>query len=257
MLTRILDPILHFHGWPVYVVVGLLVFAEAAIFLGFIFPGETAVLLGGVIASQGHVSLAILIPLVVICAIVGDSVGYFVGSRFGDRLLEARLLRKRRRSVDGAVAFLKRRGAFAVFAGRFTAFLRAVVPGLAGLSRMHYRTFLIANAAGGLVWGVTFTLIGYAVGNAYKRAEQVASWASWVVLALVVIGYVWFALRTRRRERALEAEAGPGGESGAADTAGSTEEASPGEAPKAPAGETTGTVRVTDGPAASGGPVPG
>ena len=178
MLTQILDPILHLRGLPVYLIVGGLVFAEAAIFLGFVFPGETAVILGGVIASEGHVSLGVLIPVVVICAIVGDTVGYFIGNRFGTRLLEARLLRRRRRTLEGAVDFLRRRGAFAVFAGRFTAFLRAVVPGLAGLSEMRYRTFLLANAAGALVWGVTFTLIGYAVGNAYRRAEQVASWAS-------------------------------------------------------------------------------
>ena len=89
----------------------------------------------------------------VVCAIVGDSVGYFVGHRFGDRLLEAKLLRKRRSALDAATELLRRRGAWTVFVGRFTAFLRAVVPGLAGLSRMHYRTFLIANAAGALVGG--------------------------------------------------------------------------------------------------------
>ena len=199
MLTRILDPILHLHGWPVYVVIGLLVFAEAAIFLGFIFPGETAVLLGGVIASEGHVSLALLLPLVVVCAIVGDSVGYFVGSRYGDRLLGAKLLRKRRSALDRAAEMLRRRGAWTVFVGRFTAFLRAVVPGLAGLSRMHYRTFLVANAAGALVWGVTYTMIGYAVGSAYKQAEQYASWASWAVLGIVVVVVAIYVIRSRRR----------------------------------------------------------
>ena len=201
MLTRILDPILHLHGWPVYVVIGLLVFAEAAIFLGFIFPGETAVLLGGVIASEGHVSLALLLPLVVVCAIVGDSVGYYVGHRFGDRLLESKLLRKRRSALDGAAELLRRRGAWTVFVGRFTAFLRAVVPGLAGLSRMHYRTFLVANAAGALVWGITYTMIGYAVGSAYKRAEQYASWASWAVLGVVAVVVAVYVIRSRRRRR--------------------------------------------------------
>jgi membrane protein DedA with SNARE-associated domain len=206
VLTRILDPILHFHGWPVYAIVGLLVFAEAAIFLGFIFPGETAVLLGGVVASQGHVSLAVLIPVVVVCAIVGDSVGYFVGHRYGERLLDAKLLRKRRPALDAATELLRRRGSWTVFVGRFTAFLRAVVPGLAGLSRMHYRTFLIANAAGALVWGVTYTLIGYAVGSAYKKAEQYASWASWIVLGVVVVVIAVYVVRSRRRRRAEVAD---------------------------------------------------
>jgi membrane protein DedA with SNARE-associated domain len=206
VLTQILNPILSMQGLPVYLIVGALVFAEAAIFLGFVFPGETAAILGGVIASKGHVSLPLLMGVVVLCAIGGDTVGYWVGHRFGERLLLLPMLRRRRRSVDAAVAFLRRRGAFAVFAGRFTAFLRAVVPGLAGLSRMRYRIFLAANAAGGLCWGVTFTLVGYFVGQAYQRAEQVASWASWAVLGLVLLGYSALIVRGRRRERRFEAE---------------------------------------------------
>jgi membrane-associated protein len=241
VLTQILDPILHLRGLPVYLIVGGLVFAEAAIFLGFVFPGETAVILGGVIASEGHVSLGVLIPVVVICAIVGDTVGYFIGNRFGTRLLEARLLRRRRRTLEGAVDFLRRRGAFAVFAGRFTAFLRAVVPGLAGLSEMRYRTFLLANAAGALVWGVAFTLIGYAVGNAYRRAEQVASWASWVVLGVVVLGYVALVVRSRRRDRALEA--GDGAEGNGAEGTGVEGNGGGEDGPNGSAGEPTTVTR--------------
>jgi membrane protein DedA with SNARE-associated domain len=87
--------------------------------------------------------------------------------------------------------------------GRFTAFLRAVMPGLAGLSGLSYRRFLGANALGALVWGVTFTLLGYYAGNALSSVEKYSGWAGLGVL-VVVIGVVvtWHVLRKHRDERA-------------------------------------------------------
>jgi membrane protein DedA with SNARE-associated domain len=221
MVSRLLHPLLDQHGFVVYLIVGLLVFAEAAILFGFIFPGETAVLIGGVIASRHHVSLVTLIVVVVACAIVGDSVGYWVGKKFGSRLLGARLLVKRRRAVDFTRRFLHQRGAWAVFFARFTAFLRAMVPGLAGVSEMSYRTFFPANALGGVVWGVAFSLLGFAVGGAYTKVEKYSSWASYVLLAIIVAAFVFFAVRARYRERRLlgEGTSATAGE-GAADDGG-------------------------------------
>src|ERR671933_70368 len=135
----------------VYVLVGLLVFGEAAVFAGFVLPGETAVVLGGVIASRQGIDLRVLIVLVVVSAIVGDSVGYEVGRAWGARVLRLRPLRRHEQRLDRARTFLRERGAFAVFLGRWTAFLRAVMPGLAGVSRMPYRRFLVWNAVGVVV----------------------------------------------------------------------------------------------------------
>jgi membrane-associated protein len=125
-----------------YTAVAALVFAEAALFVGFVLPGETAVLLGGVLASQRHLSLVVLLVLVVTAAVVGDTVGYEVGKHAGPRVLDSRLLRPHAHGLDRAHDVLRRRGGSAVFLGRFTAFLRAVMPAMAGLSRMPYRRFL-------------------------------------------------------------------------------------------------------------------
>jgi membrane-associated protein len=203
-LGYILNPVLHLNAGLVYLIVGALVFAEASLFVGFIFPGETAVIVGGVVASQGHAEIGVLIVVVVFTAIAGDSVGYAVGKRYGPRLLTLGLIQRRRGAIDGAIGFLQRRGMVAVFLGRFTAFLRAVVPGLAGLSTMHYPRFLMANAAGGAVWGVSFALLGYVFGSAYKRVEQYSSWASWAVLAMVVVVLVVLIVRRRRIEHSIE-----------------------------------------------------
>jgi membrane-associated protein len=209
VIIHLLDPILNLHGWAAYALVGALVFAEASILIGFVFPGETAVILGGVVASRGHINIAVLIVLVVACAIAGDSVGYLVGQRWGRRLLQTRLFRRRLVMLDRVLDQLNRRGGIVVFLARFTAFLRAVVPGLAGMSSMPYRTFLPANVAGGVIWGTAFSLLGYLVGHAYTKVEHVSGIASDALLGLIVVALVVLVLRRRRRERAERAGGPP------------------------------------------------
>ncbi|HEY0539273.1 MAG TPA: DedA family protein [Actinoallomurus sp.] len=206
-MGHITDALLHLHGPVIYAVVAALVFAEAALFFGFVFPGETAIVVGGVLASQHRVSLPILLLVIVVSAIVGDSVGYEVGRRYGDRLLDTKLLRKHRDRLGGAQDLLRRRGALAVFIGRFTAVLRAIMPALAGSARMPYGRFLIFNALGGITWGVAYTIGGYLAGTAF---EQVAQWAGRVlaiiVAAVVLVALVLWWIR-RKRNEAEEAEA--------------------------------------------------
>lgn len=200
MISKLLQPLLNLHGWEAYLLVGVLVAAEASVMLGFVFPGETAAILGGVLASKGGVSLAGMTVCVVLCAIVGDSIGYWVGDKWGDRLLKVGPLKKRQKGIGVALDQLRRRGATAVFVGRFTAFLRAVIPGLAGLSKMRYRIFLPANASGGIVWGVLFVLLGYFVG---EKVEQATGIASDILLGLIVVVIVVLFIRHRRKEKRL------------------------------------------------------
>jgi len=130
-VSGLVDRVLGLSGVLVYLIVGLVVFAEDAIFVGFVVPGETAAVLGGVIASRGGASLVIMVVLVVAAAIIGDTVGYEVGRHLGTRILDARFLAKRRHRIEKAQDFLRRRGGAAVFLGRFVAFFRAVMPALA------------------------------------------------------------------------------------------------------------------------------
>jgi membrane protein DedA with SNARE-associated domain len=185
----------------VYVVVGLLVFGEAALFVGFVLPGETTVLVAGVIASQGGVNIVALVGLVIAAAIVGDTVGYVVGREFGPRLLDIGMVRPHRERLDKAMLALHKRGATYVFLARFSAFLRAVMPGLAGMSRMHYTRFLIANAIGGLVWGGGFTMLGYLGGKQLPRIEKYASYFSWGVLALILTVLTSLVVRHQLKKR--------------------------------------------------------
>jgi len=199
-VSALLDHLLTMPPGVAYVLIALLVFGEAAIFIGFVLPGETAVVLGGVLASRQQINIVVLCVLVVVAAVIGDSVGFEVGRHFGDRVLAWRPLRKHEQRLTGARTFLRERGAVAVFLGRWTAFLRAVMPGLAGVSRMPYRRFLLFNALGGFAWGLTFCLVGYLAGESYHVVERQVGTAGAVITgaAVLVALFVWHRRRSAR-----------------------------------------------------------
>jgi membrane-associated protein len=204
LVTEFLDGLLDVPPVLAYVLVTCLVFGEDALFVGFVLPGEMAAVLGGVIASRGNAELWLMMLLVVLAAIAGDSVGYEVGKHVGPRLLDVRVFRNKRSELEAAQNLLRRRGGAAVFLGRFMAFFRAVVPALAGAARMPYRRFLTFNAAGGIVWGSGFVLLGYLAGNSYEAVAQAAGRDIAVVIGviglLVIIG--WHVRKAQSRRRA-------------------------------------------------------
>ncbi len=206
IVSYLLSEIHRLPGPLVYGLVTLLVFGEAALFIGFILPGETAVLVAGVVASQGHVNVGVVAALVVVAAITGDSVGYAVGHRYGESLMKLPILKRRRGALDRALEGLRRRGPIYVFIGRFTAFLRAVMPGLAGMSRLRYRRFLVANASGALIWGVSYTLLGYYAGHALGSVEKYSGWAGITVLLLMVAFIVGFHYVKKRGDVIVEGQ---------------------------------------------------
>lgn len=202
-MTGLVDKILGLPGWLVLLVTGAVVFTEDALFVGFVVPGETVALLAGAAARIGHVPLAGVLAVVIVAAVAGDSIGYEVGRRLGPRLLDLRILAKRRKRLDEARAFLARRGGSAVFLGRWVAFFRAVMPALTGTSRMRYRKFLAYNAAGGIAWGATVVLLGYAAGASYRQVEKsFGRDAAFAVLAVVVVAVVVWRVRKHLGERA-------------------------------------------------------
>lgn len=201
-MSGLVDGILGMSPALAYSLVALLVFAEDALFIGFVIPGETAAVIGGVVASRGEVQLGLMMGLVVLAAVIGDSIGYEVGKHVGPRLLETRLLTRSRQNLDKAQDFLRRHGGSAVFLGRFIAFFRAVMPALAGISRMHYPRFLAFNAAGGLLWGAGFVLVGYLAGSSYEAvAATVGRDVAAVAVVIAIVAAVLQRVRSARRKR--------------------------------------------------------
>ncbi len=205
LLASIIDWILHLHGWVALLIVFAIPALEASAFLGFLFPGEIAVLLGGVLAFEHRISLPAAVVAAVLGAIIGDTVGYFVGRRWGHHILrhtvghlpfvEHRL----DDHLEQARQYLRRKGGRAVLVGRFTAALRVLIPGLAGMSEMHYPTFLLWNAIGGIVWGTAFVLLGFVAGASYRHVAGIASKVGFGLLALIVL---WLVLSRLLRDSA-------------------------------------------------------
>ncbi|MGH3472014.1 MAG: DedA family protein [Nocardioidaceae bacterium] len=190
-----------------YAIIAALVFGEAAIFLGFVLPGETGVVLGGFLASQHQLNIVTLCVIVVISAIVGDTVGYEVGRVFGPRIVATKIFRNHQRRLESARSMLSQRGGPAVLIGRFTAFFRAVMPGLAGLSGMRYRKFLLWNALGGITWGIAFSLVGYFAGASYQKvASEIGTGSAIAIGVLIVVLLVVWEIRKRRKESTEDEE---------------------------------------------------
>jgi membrane-associated protein len=210
VIHGLLDLILRLSGASALLVVFLLPFAECAFFAGFFIPGEIGVLLGGVLANQHRVSLAGVLIAGISGAIIGDSVGYEVGRRWGDavlRKLPDRLVDDGK--VDKAEDLVRRLGGKAVFVGRFTTAARVLVPGLAGTARIPYVRFLFFNATGGAIWATAFILLGYAFGSQYQRVERNANLFGLAVLGvLLVAGGLYYVRRRRRRAAGLPAGTG-------------------------------------------------
>jgi len=184
-----------------YPLLFLLVGAEAS---GIPVPGETALVTASVLASDGDLAIEAVIIIAAAAAIIGDNIGYFIGARWGRRLLTRPGRTQQRRLVALAKgnALMERHGPKAVFFGRWIAGLRVWASWLAGMTSMPWRSFLVWNALGGITWAIWFGLLGYFGGEA---AAHIVARAGFVVAAMVVsgflAGYVILHLRLRRRRR--------------------------------------------------------
>lgn len=217
MGQRLLDALSTLPAPGAYAALFALTFLETAAFAGFVVPGETAVVLCGVLAGRGVLSLPLAVTLASLGAILGDTVGYALGRRLGAPfvLRWGRYVRVRPHHLADAERFFERHGGKAVLFGRFAALLRALAPVVAGLSRMPYGRFLVYNVVGGVLWAGAFTLLGFVVGQSWEVAGR---WLGHAALLAVVFGAAtayalslihrrrrWLAVRTSRLDRALAA----------------------------------------------------
>jgi len=199
MLERFIATFLSIpRGWAIGAVF-LISAAETALFLGILLPGELAVILGGVLASRARVPLSGVLAAAIAGPIVGDSIGYFVGRRFGERARHTR-----HRHWARVRDWIKRKGAPTVLAGRFVPYLRSVVPAAAGAAKMPYRHFLPWSVAAGILWGAGSALLGYFVAAEF---ESLVGWMNRLGFALLLAAAVAAAVFLMRR--ALVRRRGP------------------------------------------------
>ena len=181
-----------------YVAVAVFVGVEAS---GVPMPGEAALIAAAVLASQGKLSIELVIAIAAVSAIVGDNIGFLLGRRYGRRLLERPGRTKVRRQVALARGeqLFDRHGAKAVFLGRWIALLRIWAAWLAGIAGMRWRSFLLWNALGGIGWALFFGLLGYWGGEATAHLVARLGVGAAIAIGLGVAGFwVWLHLRQRR-----------------------------------------------------------
>ncbi len=167
-------------------------------------PGETALVLASVLASQGTLNIWLVILIGAASAIMGDNIGYLLGRRFGREVLEGHgpFRARRVRMVEAGDRYFKRHGAKTVFIGRWIALIRFATAWLAGINHMPLRVFFPWNAFGGITWALTYGLVGYYGGNAVASVlERVGIFAAVALVAAIFGGLLWWRLRERRAAR--------------------------------------------------------
>ena len=173
-----------------YLLVGVLAFLETGAFVGLVAPGETTVLVGGLVAGQGQIDLFVLIAIVWSCAVAGDLTSYTIGRRLGrDWLLRhgqrLKITEDRLRQVE---RFFERHGGLTILVGRFIGLARALAPFIAGTSRMPLRTFVPYDVVGAGAWAATFCVLGYLFWRSFSQVTEIAGRAT---LAFgIVVGMV-------------------------------------------------------------------
>jgi membrane protein DedA with SNARE-associated domain len=167
-------------------------------------PGETALVLAAVLASQGQLNIWLVILIGASSAILGDNIGYFLGRHLGRDVLESRgpFHERRKRVIAMGDRYFKKHGAKTVFIGRWIALIRFATAWLAGINEMRFRTFFLWNAAGGITWAITYGLVGYYGGDAVAHVlERVGIGAAIVLGVVIVVAIVVWQVRERRAGR--------------------------------------------------------
>ena len=187
-------------AWTYALVAGL-AFLETGAFVGLVAPGETAIVLGGVVAAQGEVSLPLILLAAWLAAALGDLASFVLGRRLGRRFLIAHgprvgVTAPRLERVD---TFFDRHGGKAILIGRFIGIVRAVAPFVAGASGLTLRRFVPYSLAGTFLWATAFTLAGYAF---HESFESAAGALTHVALALAVLAAIVVAIKTLRTRHA-------------------------------------------------------
>lgn len=151
----------------------LIIFAESGLFFGFFLPGDSLLVTAGLLASQDFFNLYALLFFLPIAAILGDSVGYWFGSKLGPKIFNqksSKLFNKKH--LDSAHDFYKKHGGKTIFIARFAPFIRTFAPIVAGAARMPYLRFISYNIFGGLFWTLSMLLLGYYLGTSIPNVDE-------------------------------------------------------------------------------------
>jgi membrane-associated protein len=186
--------------WGGYVVLTAIVFTETGLLVGFFLPDDSLLITAGLVAAAGHLNIWRLNALLILAAVLGDSVGYAIGRRLGPRLFtRPQSLLFHPRHVDRTRAFYARHGAKTIVIARFVPIVRTFAPVVAGVGQMEYRRFLLYNVAGGVGWVTSMTWAGYLLGQAIPNIGDHIHIVVGIVILLSLVPIFIEFIRERRR----------------------------------------------------------
>jgi membrane-associated protein len=187
-----------------YPLVWSIVFAESGLLVGFLLPGDSLLFVAGFLCSVPKTGLDIRVMAFgcFVFAVLGDSVGYYTGKRFGRKLFDkadSKFFKKKH--LIAAEEFFDRQGKVAIIMARFMPFVRTFAPIVAGIAAMRYKTFMQYNVVGGLLWGIGLTLLGYFLGRTIPE-DQIDKYLIPITIAIMFISLtpsVFHILKERQR----------------------------------------------------------
>ncbi len=184
-----LIPLVKLIGYPGLF---LVVFLESGVFFGFFLPGASMLFTAGLLSSHGFFNPWVLIPLLTIAAILGDSAGYWFGAKVGYKLfLRPNSRFFRHEYLEQAKVFYERHGVYAIVLARFVPIIRTFAPIIAGVVKMRYRTFLTYNVVGALAWAAGVTFLGYFLGERVPIIGQYLTQIVLLIIGLTLIPLFW------------------------------------------------------------------
>lgn len=192
--------------WGGYVVLVAIVFTETGLLIGFFLPGDSLLITAGLVAATGVLNIWWLNGLLMVAAIVGDSVGYAIGFRMGPRIFtrEDSFLFNRRHLIRTR-EFYERYGGKTIVLARFIPIIRTFAPVVAGVGQMNYRRFLFYNVFGGIGWVASMTWAGYLLGRAIPNIHQYVHVVVAIVVVLSMLPIVSEVIKARKKRRASPA----------------------------------------------------
>lgn len=206
-LFPFLDPNALAAAGPIgLLIVCAVIFAETGLLIGFVFPGDTLLLITGISAERGlGISIWIAAPAIALAAFLGGELGYLVGRKSGPRVFERRESGLfSRAQVERTYRFFDRYGALAVILARFVPIVRTIAPIAAGVGRMQYRRYSLFNAIGAVSWGFGITFVGYLIGFIPPIRDFVQHNIEFILSGAVVVTLIPTLIHVWRNHRAAK-----------------------------------------------------
>lgn len=215
-LVTLIDVVLHFdkylpgiietYGFWTYLILFCIIFCETGLVIMPYLPGDSLLFVAGALAGAGFLNIEILLISLLVAAVLGDSVNYWIGHRIGMKIFERNYSLVRRDHLETTEEYFERYGGMTIIIARFVPFIRTFAPFLAGVGKMQYRTFLAYNITGGVLWIAGFTLAGYFFGSMPIVKENFSFIIYAIIgLSMLVVGsVVWNVYKTVRAKRTAE-----------------------------------------------------